>query len=742
MNTVLNTGTDASALGLGLTSGSQLPAGDPAVLGSRCLPQGVLFAVHSATAEQLELCLFDDNGTACANYYFDACDDHVWHGFLPGAKAGLRYGFRAHGKFAPEEGLYFNPKRLLVDPYARALAGEYISNPANVLDPSTFEFDVDNAAFVPHSVVVDDLGAPETGVRVSDQGRIIYEAHVAGLTKLNPAVAVALRGSFGGVAAPAVIKHLRSLGVTSVQLLPVHSFIDEPHLLASNLTNYWGYNSLNFFTPHAAYALNANPFACHDFARRSFRNMVRALHDANIEVLLDVVYNHTCEGGPDGPSLSYRGLDNLAYYRTDAENKHSYINDTGCGNTLNFMSPVVQRLTLDSLRYFAQELEVDGFRFDLAVSLGREPEGFNPHHKLFKAMQKDPVLSDRILIAEPWDVGPGGYQTGAFAAPWLEWNDKYRDAVRSYWRGDAGAQADLGKRLHGSSDLFENDGRSVATSINFITAHDGFTLADVVAFADKHNEANAEDNRDGHAHNLSDNMGVEGDAEDAVRQSELLQLRDRRSRAMLATLMLSQGTPMLLAGDELRNSQQGNNNAYCQNNTIGWLQWDGLDSAHENLLRRCADVRASLPAFRVAHFVHEHWSPDLPSASSSDQPAIAWLQSSGESMQDSDWHADASSGALPFAQLLAGADELVLIALNPSQVDCEFVLPVAGVWQWRVDSAQLAGKPSIVNIESSAIVGAQSLSLFSFSENPADYSANKSQFSTRSQEAMRIGTSE
>jgi len=726
----------------GLATGSRLPAGDPTQLGSRCVADGVLFAVHSTAAEQIELCLFDAAGNACARYDFDACDNGVWHGFLPEAQAGLRYGFRAHGKFAPEQGLYFNPKRLLVDPYARALAGEYIFNPANHVIADTKEFATDNAAYVPHSVVVGEIGTAEAGVRVSHQARVIYEAHVAGLTRLNPAVAEALRGSYGGVATPAVINHLRALGVTSLQLLPVHSFIDEPHLLANNLSNYWGYNSLNFFTPHAAYANSSLHALDYDFARRSFRDMVRALHDANIEVLLDVVYNHTCEGGADGPTLSYRGLDNLSYYRTDANNKHSYINDTGCGNTLNSMSPVVQRLTLDSLRYFAQELEVDGFRFDLAVSLGREPEGFSAQHELFGAIQNDDVLADRVLIAEPWDVGPGGYQTGGFPAPWLEWNDQYRDALRSYWRGDAGAQAELGKRLHGSSDLFENGGRGVAASVNFVTSHDGFTLADVVAFSAKHNEANCEDNRDGHAHNLSDNMGVEGIPDDTARHSELGARRDRRSRAILATLMLSQGTPMLLAGDELRNSQQGNNNAYCQNNEIGWLQWDELQSAHVNLLRRCADVRASLECFKVPHFVHELWDRESPFVVDSGEATIGWVRSDGANMQDGDWHAGAAACAQPFGQLLAGNQELVLIALNPTQSDCEFEFPVQGAWQWLIDSQHAAGKPQQRNVESSAMVGAQSLSLFRLSKNSVEDSTGDSPISLTPNRSVSNGTSE
>lgn len=711
-------------------SGVGLQPGDPSELGARCTNDGVLFSVHSATADALELCLFNDAGHPVGRELFDACKDGVWHGFLPGAGPGLQYGFRAHGRFAPEEGLFFNPNRLLLDPYARALAGKYVGHPANhvcslsACDSDSAsevlvraqEFDVDNSAFVPRSVVTTMLSSRQAGVRVNDSLRVIYEAHVAGLTKLNDAVDAPFRGSFTGVSAPAVIAHLRALGVTSLQLLPVHSFIDEPHLLASDLSNYWGYNTLNFFTPHSAYvaATHSTTQMGFDCARQQFRDMVRALHDANIEVLLDVVYNHTCEGGPDGPVLSFRGLDNLAYYRTDPANQHRYVNDTGCGNTLNFNSPVVQRLTLDSLRYFVQELEVDGFRFDLAVTLGRESDGFNPQHALFEAMRVDPILSRATLIAEPWDVGPGGYQTGGFVSPWLEWNDRYRDSLRSFWRGDAGAQAEMGKRLHGSSDLFENSQRTVHTSVNFISAHDGFTLADVVSYSDKHNEANGEGNRDGHAHNLSDNLGWEGPTDYA----DILAARDRRSRAMLATLILSQGTPMLLAGDELRNSQQGNNNAYCQNNPIGWLQWDAKASAHVNLVRRCLDIRKELNAFRLSQFVHAPWNAH---SEQSVDPSIGWLRSDATPMQDQDWMHDAATMALPFAQLIATENERVLIALNPTFDDCHFTLPLTGKWCWRLSSEQTSGKPVDAWAESAAVVSAQSVSLFSITCSRFDH---------------------
>lgn len=751
----------ATSSSAGLTASSALRPGDPGRLGAHCTDDGVLFSVYSASAEGLTLCLFDADGVPSAQHDFADCADGVWHGFLPKAdrgRAGLRYGFRAHGRFAPDEGLYFNSQRLLLDPYARAISGCYKPNPVNHLLPETAAFNVDNFASVPHGVVVGDLGASRSGVSTPEQMRVIYEAHAAGLTRLNPQVAEGLRGSFSGVAAPAVINHLRALGVTSLQLLPVHSYIDEPHLIANGLTNYWGYNTLNFFTPHGAYVAPCDKALGFDHARISFRQMVRALHDANIEVILDVVYNHTCEGGADGPVLSYRGLDNLTYYRTDPANRHAYINDTGCGNTLDFMNPVVQRLTLDSLRYFAQDMEVDGFRFDLAVSLGREPSGFNPRHELFEEIRKDPVLSRCALIAEPWDIGPGGYQTGGFSAPWMEWNDKYRDAVRSYWRGDKGAQAEISKRLHGSSDLFENGGRGVATSINFVTAHDGFTLADVVAYAERHNEANGEGNRDGHAHNLSDNMGMEGWVPEASKSSVASEIaevdvaalsarRDRRSRAMLATLIFSQGTPMLLAGDELGNSQRGNNNAYCQDNPIGWVQWEGLATGHANLLQRCIDVRSTFDCFRVPYFVHAHWCSDAPfrigtGGSDSSVHSITWLGENGRPMQEQDWQPDAAVGALPFALLLAGENELVLIALNPSQEDCHFTLPCAGVWQCWINSADPSGQATERFAETCELVPHQSLSVLSLTRDSAnDTSTRDHNVATQSSSAC-VGNNE
>lgn len=704
---------------------AELASGDSTILGARFNGEGVLFGVHSDSAELIELCLFDSAGTETRRFNFSACDGGVWHGYLPGLAPGARYGFRAHGPFAPEAGHYFNPNRLLLDPYARAMTGEYLGSPLNAVaqfdsgDPAAAEivaadsFGLDNASFVPKSVViVNDADSPAVLTPARDR-RLIYEAHLRGLTAQHPDVPELARGRYAGAGSPCVISHLRAMGVTSLQLLPIHSFLDEPHLVGNGLTNYWGYNTLNYFIPHALYASDGG---C---ARAELKAMVRELHDANIEVLLDVVFNHTAEGGADGPSLCYRGLDNRSYYKQPASGA-GYVNDTGCGNTLNGNSPVVQRLVLDSLRYWVEEFGIDGFRFDLAVSLGRDADGFNPQHPLFAAMQADPVLASRTLIAEPWDVGPGGYQTGAFARPWLEWNDKFRDAARSYWRNDAGAQAELSRRLHGSSDLFEHNGRDALTGVNFVTSHDGFTLQDLVSYAEKHNEANCEANADGHNHNLSDNLGVEGRTD----ERQINEARDRRARALLATVLLAQGTPMLLAGDEVKNSQGGNNNAYCQNNPVGWVDWQQEAGNHLGLLRRVSDLRGRLKLFQQRSFGHKPWSdsseqseteavtePDVQLA----EPRLSWRRFDGQPMSEPDWHADAGSGALPFALLWSTGDELVLLALNPAAAEHEIVLPPGYLWQPCLDSSEQNGA---VPAEALSLTGqahpvaAQSLKVF------------------------------
>lgn len=678
-------------------SARRLERGDPSALGSSCVDGGVNFAVYSERAAGLELCLFDPADREIMRVPLPDRTDDVWHGYLPEAGAGLRYGFRAHGAFEPDNGLFFDPSRVLIDPYAKRLCGAYIQHPAHFAQRSNLS-STDNAAYVPKSVVTEPVAALNSvNSLVRHSTPLIYEAHVRGLTRLCDLIPGPLRGTYAGLAHPYLIAHLKRLGVSVIELMPVQYHIDEPHLTALGLSNYWGYNPLAFMAPHNAYAQNASGVI------QELATAVRVFHDAGIEVVLDVVFNHSAESGADGPILSMRGLDNLTYYRFDPERgTGGFIDVTGCGNTLNFTHPNVARLVLDSLRYWVQALDVDGFRFDLAVSLGRQGDQFSAKGGLLEQISTDPVLSGRRLIAEPWDVGPNGYQLGAFAAPWREWNDRFRDTVRAYWRGDHGAQADLGRRLHGSNELFEHDGRTPAGGINFVTAHDGFVLEDLVSYADKHNLANGENNRDGHVHNLSDNMGHEGESADPA----LRAARDRRKRAMLATLFLAQGTPMLLGGDEFGNSQQGNNNAYCQDGPLGWLKWN-----HEHELvayvARLSELRGlSSPVWRLK-FVHQQWlAEETPSADAVDprssvpDAAIAWLRADGSNMVEADWH----SKDCPFALLRADNSVLEICCFNRSQEAVSFQLPLPNrCWEGQLDSSMADGVPEL-NLDEGRVV--------------------------------------
>ena len=552
---------------------------------------GVNFAVFSEHASRIELCLFSPDGTKeISRIRLPERTGSIWHGYVEGLSVGCLYGYRAHGSYAPEAGHRFNPNKLLNDPYTREYFGHW-SRHANTLgyDISSPEKDLsfnrsDSAPHVPKSVVPDPClftGALAGRHRYSDRD-LIYEAHVKGLTQTHPQVPENLRGTYEGLVCDPIIDHLRRIGVKAVELMPVHGFIDDSFLQERGLTNYWGYNSIGFFVAEPRYFGPAGLLG--------FRHMVDRFHEAGIEVILDVVYNHTAEGNHRGPTLSFRGLDNASYYRLLAGQPRYYVNDTGCGNTLNVSHPYVLRLVLDSLRYWVECMGVDGFRFDLATALGREDHGFDPWGGFFDALRQDPVLARVRLIAEPWDVGPGGYRLGGFPHEFSEWNDSYRDTVRRYWRGDAHSAQELGARLLGSADKFDQAGRRSWSSINFVAAHDGFTLADSTRYSDRHNQANLESNRDGHHSNFSDNCGVEGETGDP----EVRAARNRRIRNMLATLFLSQGTPMLLAGDEVGNSQCGNNNAYCQDNEIGWLSWDQADG-------KLLEFVASLSAFRQAH---------------------------------------------------------------------------------------------------------------------------------------------
>jgi glycogen operon protein len=565
-----------------------IQAGRPSPLGATVDASGTNFAVYSSVAEQVELCLFNASGEPTASYDLPSCDSDTWFGYLPGCKPGQRYGYRVHGPFDRERGVRCNPHKLLIDPYARRLAGEFRWH------KSAFDSnDLDSAGHVPLSVVCDTVNAASTNrPRVPWSDMVFYEANVRGYTMRHPAVAEADRGKFAGMSNASVLEYIKALGVTSIELMPVHAFIDEHHLAKQGLRNFWGYNSISFFAPSPRYA-SSDPII-------EFRDMVRAIHDAGLEVILDVVYNHTGEGNKDGPTLSFRGLDNRSYYSTEPNEPGTLINDTGCGNTVNADHPRVQQLIIDSLHYWHRTMGVDGFRFDLAPVLGRHNHGFSPAHPLIERITESEVLYDAILIAEPWDPGPGGYQLGCFPMRWSEWNDRYRDDVRRFWRGDSGVAPELAKRLQGSPGIFAASGRPPNASVNFVSSHDGFTLADVVSYEHRHNEANGEENRDGHAHNYSSNYGVEGPTDDA----RISAIRRQQRLNMLATLLLSQGTPMLLAGDEFGHTQHGNNNAYAQDNETAWLDWSLADKDFEfvGAVRELIRLRRETPGLHRSKY--------------------------------------------------------------------------------------------------------------------------------------------
>jgi glycogen operon protein len=623
----------------------------------------------------VELCLFDDQSVECARYPLNRDTSAVWHIHVPGCQPGQRYGYRVYGDYDAANGLRCNAGKLLVDPYARELDGEFRWSSA------VFDFEkqgdelrinvADSAAFVPKSVVTTDsveIAPARHGVPWAETS--IYELNVRGYTMRHPDVPEFARGTFAGMTHAAVLSHIKSLGITSVELMPVHAFIDERHLASQGLRNFWGYNPISFF------AL-ANRYANSD-ARAEFRNMVNVIHDAGLEVILDVAYNHSGEGDETGPTISFRGIDNQTYYRTMPEMPGKYVNDAGCGNTLNVDHPRVRELVVDSLRYWTKDMHVDGFRFDLATILGRSHAGFSTNHPLLQAIENDAVLRNSKLIAEPWDVGPDGYQLGHFAPRWAEWNDRYRDSIRRFWRGDSGEAAGFAGRLSGSADIFDKDGNSKTRSINYISAHDGFTLADVVSYEKRHNYANGEKNRDGHRHNFSCNYGVEG----LSGQKALNATRRKQRLNMLATLMLSQGTPMLLAGDEFGNSQGGNNNAYAQDNATGWLDWQGLrdDPEFTNAVRQLLGMRNRWATFRHMQFRHGSI------VDSSGWRDIEWLRTDGQRMQADDW-----AGAEAIFLLLAApasasgdASQRVALLMNPTVREMIFVLPrqaVGRTWQ-------------------------------------------------------------
>jgi glycogen operon protein len=630
-------------------------------LGPQPEGDGVRFAVFSGVADAVELCLFDDGGGE-TRHALERDDEGVWHGRVAGAGHGTRYGFRVHGPWDPASGVRCNPAKLLLDPYARAIEGGVEWNAA--LDGANAD---DSAPFVPRSVVGAepfDWGDDRPpGTALADS--VIYELHVKGFTRLHPGVPEALRGTYAGLGHAAAIAHLQALGVTAVELLPVHQFVHDRALVARGLRNYWGYQSIGYFAPHNEYAGSGDQVA-------EFKAMVRALHAAGIEVLLDVVFNHTAEGDEHGPTLCFRGLDNAAYYRL-ADDRSRYVDDTGCGNTLDAHRPHGLRLVMDALRYWVQEMHVDGFRFDLAVSLGRATADFDPFGGFLDAVGQDPVLSEVKLVAEPWDVGQGGYDLGAFPPGWSEWNGRYRDTVRDFWRGAPGALADFTTRLTGSSDLY-GGGRRPTASINLVTVHDGFTLTDLVSYDAKHNEANGEDNRDGTDDNRSWNCGVEGPTDDAA----VLELRARQRRNLLATLLLSEGVPLLLAGDELGRTQDGNNNAYCQDNAISWVGWPG-DEDLLAFVTAVSRIRREHAVFRRGRFFADG--------------ELAWLRPDGNPMQGADW-SDPRARAITVAT--AGGALLVNAWWDP----LTFHLPGDGAWAVELDTADpAAGRRASGSIE-------------------------------------------
>jgi isoamylase len=596
---------------------------------------GTNFALFSEVAEQVELCIFDDQGPGQpteTRIALTEVDGFVWHGYLPEVRPGQRYGYRVHGPYDPARGHRCNPAKLVLDPYGKAVNGEVHWNEAlfsyRFTDPAAMNT-ADSAPHMPRNVVVNpffDWG-DDRAPRIPYHETVIYEAHVRGLTLRHPAVPPEQRGTYAGLAHPAVIEHLVRLGVTAVELMPVHQFVPEHDLFARGLTNYWGYNTIGFFAPHKGYSSTPERGA----QVGEFKAMVKALHEAGIEVILDVVYNHTAESDHRGPTLSFRGIDNAAYYQLRDNDKRYYLDYTGCGNSLNVRHPHALQLIMDSLRYWVLEMHADGFRFDLASALARELHDVDRLAAFFDLVQQDPVVSQVKLIAEPWDVGEGGYQVGNFPPLWTEWNGKYRDAVRDFWRGRPDTLPEFASRLTGSSDLYETSGRRPFASINFITCHDGFTLADLVSYDHKHNEANGEGGADGSDDNRSWNCGVEGPATDPA----VNELRARQVRNFLVTLFCSQGVPMLLHGDELGRSQQGNNNAYCQDNETSWVNWEqaGQEAELQEFACALAAFRRRHPVFRRRRFF------DGPDGRGADAPAdIAWLTPSGREMTDEDWN--------------------------------------------------------------------------------------------------------
>jgi isoamylase len=675
----------------------QIWPGSPYPLGSSFDGGGTNFAIFSEVAERIELCLVDDDGTE-TRIDLPERNGLVWHGYVPRIWPGQRYGYRVHGPFEPAAGLRCNPAKLLLDPYAKAVDGRYEWNEAlfsyRFGDPDSYN-DTDSAPYATTSVVINPYfdWKDDRPLRVPYNESIIYEAHVKGMTMRHPGIPDDVRGTYSGLAHPAMIAHLQKLGVTAIELMPVHQFVHDSTLADKGLSNYWGYNTIGFFAPHNGYA----SFGTRGEQVFEFKTMVRTLHRAGIEVILDVVYNHTAEGNHMGPTLSFRGIDNKAYYRlVDGDERH-YYDTTGTGNSLNVRHHESLRLIMDSLRYWVTEMHVDGFRFDLASTLAREFHEVDRLSAFFDLVNQDPIVSQVKLIAEPWDVGDGGYQVGGFPPLWTEWNGRYRDTVRDFWRGEPSSVGEFAARFTGSSDLYEADNRRPIASINFVTAHDGFTLQDLVSYNEKHNEANGEDNNDGESHNRSWNCGVEGPTED----SDVHVLRERQKRNILTTLLLSQGVPMIAHGDELGRTQQGNNNVYCQDNELAWVDWEAAREQEvlTEFTGKLARLRAQHPIFRRQRFFQGR---PLRGAGVED---IAWLRPDAVPMSDDDWSAaESSQGSnLTLTIYLNGrgipdrdelgelvTDSSFLLMINAHHQQHTFVVPdesYGKAWQVVVDTA-------------------------------------------------------
>ena len=664
--------------------------GQPYPRGANWDGEGVNFALFSQHAEKVELCLFDDTGRhERQRIEVRERTDHVWHCYLPQARPGQAYGYRVHGPYKPEEGHRFNPHKLLLDPYARDIVGAlrwsdalYGYTIGHRREDLSFDRR-DSAALMPKGRVLESAftWGEDHRPRIPWKDMVIYELHVRGFTMRHPEVPAALRGTYAGLGCAPVVEYLQRLGVTTVELLPVHAYANDRHLAERRLQNYWGYNTLGFFAPEPRYSASRKV--------KEFKTMVKTLHSAGIEVILDVVYNHSCEGNQLGPTLSMRGIDNASYYIVNAEQPRYYDDFTGCGNTLNLQHPRALQLVMDSLRYWVEEMHVDGFRFDLASALAREGGRVEHLSGFFDAIRQDPTLNRVKLIAEPWDLGHGGYQVGNFPAGWAEWNDRYRDSMRGYWKGDGGLIGDVARRLTGSSDLYAWSGKRPHASINFVTAHDGFTLNDLVSYNDKHNEANLEDNRDGNSNNVSWNCGVEGPTDDP----EIRSLRERQKRNLFATLLLAQGVPMLLAGDEHGQTQQGNNNAYCQDNELAWTDWTPSEerTALLDFVRRLIALRRRHPTFRRRSFFE---GQAVAGAASKD---LVWLRPDGQEMSPDDWNdpntrclgmlisGDGIQDAGPRGETVRDDDFLLL--LNAHHDDVPFTLPGDLSWRRALDSA-------------------------------------------------------